>query len=128
MNLAIRAALYNALLFPGWGHLYLKRYKRGLMFIVPVLAGMLSICWAVIQVAINILKAHPLKKGTVDMTTVVSLSLDSTKAINFNYFSLILSFIVLVWIISIIDAYQLGKKQMRELTTSADQQSVSPPV
>jgi len=47
MNLAIRAALYNALLLPGWGHLYLKKYKRGAMFILPVLAGVLSICWVV---------------------------------------------------------------------------------
>jgi hypothetical protein len=128
MNSATRAALYNALLFPGWGHLYLKKYKRGMMFILPVAAGMLSICWAVVQVATNILRAHPFKKGTVDITAVISLSLDATKAIDLNYFSLILLFMVLLWIISIIDAYQLGKKQMQDTTTSVDQQSVSPPV
>jgi len=81
MNLATKAALYNALLFPGWGHLYLKKYKRGIMFIIPVGAGMLSICWATVQVAFNILKAHPFRKGTIDITTVIQLSIDSTKAI-----------------------------------------------
>jgi hypothetical protein len=128
MDLATRAALYNALLFPGWGHFYLKKYKRGTIFILPVLACISAICWAIVQVAMNILKAHPVKKGTVDITAVISLSLDSTKAINLNHLSLILLFLVFLWILSIIDAYRLGKKQMQKLTTSADQQSASPPV
>ncbi|MGV8059317.1 MAG: hypothetical protein AB2L12_15030 [Smithellaceae bacterium] len=120
MNLATRAALYNALLFPGWGHFCLKRYKRGLMFILPVLAGMLSICWIVVQVAFNILKTTPIKKGTVDISTVIQLSLNSTKAIYEQGVAtpcsilLVLLFMILLWIISIIDAYKLGKKQMQE--------------
>jgi TM2 domain-containing membrane protein YozV len=126
MNLATRAALYNAFLFPGWGHFYLKQYKRGIMIILPFLAGIASLCWTVVQVAVNISKAHPLRKGTVDITAIISLSMDATKAIDINNISLILSFIILLWIISIIDAYQLGKKQIENITTSADQQSASP--
>ena len=128
MNLATRAALYNALLFPGWGHFYLKKYKRGLIFILTVLAGMLSLCWTITQVAYNILKANPFPKGTADVATVIKLSMDSTKAINSNKLSLILLLIVLLWIISIIDAYRLGKKQMEKLTNSANQPVVSLPV
>ena len=114
MNLATRAALYNALLFPGWGHFYLKKYKRGLIFILPVLAGLLSLCWAITQVAYNILKVNPLKKGAVDITAVLQLSADATKAIDSNNISLILLLMIILWIISIIDAYRLGKKQIQE--------------
>lgn len=127
MNSATKAALFNALLFPGWGHFYLKKYKRGMMFILPVAVGMLSICWAAVQVALNILKATPFQKGTADMPAIIKLSIDSTKAIDLNYFSLILLFMLLLWIFSIIDAYQLGKKKIEKTTTSADQQSSSPP-
>ena len=114
MNLATKAALYNALLFPGWGHFYLKKYKRGLIFILPVMAGMLSICWAITQVAFNILKSNPFNKGPVDINAVIQLSMDSTKAIYEQGVAtpcsilLVLLFIILLWIISIIDAYQLG--------------------
>ncbi|PKN77168.1 MAG: hypothetical protein CVU52_01650 [Deltaproteobacteria bacterium HGW-Deltaproteobacteria-10] len=128
MNLATRAALYNALLFPGWGHFYLKKYKRGIVFLLPVLAGILAICWAITQVAYNILKANPFPKGMVDLATVIKLSTDSTKALDLNKLSLIIVLIILLWIISIIDAYRLGKKQMDILTTSANQSAVSPPV
>ena len=112
MNLATKAALYNALLFPGWGHFYLKEYKRGLVILLPFLAGMLWICFAVVQVAYGVLKATPFKKGTVDVTAIVKLSVDSAQAINSGYFSLILLLIVLLWIFSIVDAYRLGKKRM----------------
>lgn len=114
MNSAKKAALFNALLFPGWGHFYLKRYKRGMMFVLPVAAGMISICWAVVQVALSILKATPFQKGTADISAIIRLSLDSTKAIDLNYFSLILLFMLLLWVFSIIDAYRLGKKQIQQ--------------
>ncbi len=133
MNLATRAALYNALLFPGWGHFYLKKYKRGMVFMLPVLAGMLAICWVIIQVAINFLKANPLQKGTVDIAAVLKLSTDSTKAIVEQGVAttcsilFVLLFMILLWIYSIFDAYMLGKKHMEILTISADQRSSSLP-
>lgn len=130
MNLATRAALYNALLFPGWGHFYLKEYKRGMVIMLTVLAGILSLCWSVVQVAINILNAHPYRKGAIDIAAIIKLSMDSTKTLGEQGVAtpcsifLILLFIIILWIISIIDAYQLGKKQ---ITTSADLLSTSPP-
>jgi hypothetical protein len=114
MNIAVKAALYNALLFPGWGHFYLKKYKRGTIFILPVLAGMLWICWAVIQVALDILKANPFKKGTADITAIAGLAINSAKEINLTHFSLIVLLMILLWIISIIDSYRLGKKQIQK--------------
>jgi hypothetical protein len=121
METATKAALFSALLFPGWGQIYLRRYKRGIVIILPVLAGMLSICWDVVQAAISILKAAPFKKGTVDISAVIKLSLDSVKALDSIYFSLILLLVVLLWMFSIVDAYQLGKKQMQEITISVNQ-------
>ncbi|NTW06617.1 MAG: hypothetical protein HGA29_02110 [Syntrophaceae bacterium] len=71
MNPATKAALYNALLFPGWGHIYLKKYKIGKM-----------------------------GKGIASPCPIL----------------LVLLFMVLLWVFSIIDAYQLGKKQMQQST------------
>ena len=67
MDKATKAALFSALLFPGWGQFYLKRYKRGLFFIVPVLIGTLALAWSIIQVSAKIIKATPFKKGTVQL-------------------------------------------------------------
>lgn len=126
MNSATKAALFNALLFPGWGQIYLKKYKKGISIIIAIIAGVISILWSVTQATITILKIAPFKKGTVTFITVVQLAINAIKALNLSYLFLILFSIILLWIFSIIDAYLIGKKEMVKFTT-ADQQSTSPP-
>ncbi|MEN6623510.1 MAG: hypothetical protein ABFD50_18435 [Smithella sp.] len=118
-DIATKAALYNALLFPGWGHFYLKKYKRGILIILPVIAGILHICWSIIQIAQNILKTAAIKNGSVDIISVVNLSINSIMKVDLSFY-LILSFIVLLWIFSIIDAYLLGRKQIRESSAKTE--------
>ena len=122
MNLATKAALLSALLFPGWGQIYLKKYKRGLAFIVPVFFCILFLVWAVVQVAIRVLKATPVKKGTVNFNAVVNLAVNSIKELDLFYLLLILIFMILLSIFSIIDAYFLGKKQIQN--TAAPKESI----
>jgi hypothetical protein len=127
MNSATKAALFNVLLFPGWGQVYLKKYKKGILIIIAISAGIISILWSVAQATINILKITPIKKGTVSLSVVVQLAIDAVKALNLSYLFLILLSMILLWIFSIIDAYQIEKKEMVKSSTSADQQSTSPP-
>jgi TM2 domain-containing membrane protein YozV len=111
----------SALLFPGWGQLYLKKYKRGLAFLLPVVAGTITIVWAVVQVAHTVLKAAPFKKGAVHFSDIVTLAVNSVKAVNLLYLMLILIFMILLWIYSTVDAYFLGKKEMSVSNTDVDQ-------
>jgi TM2 domain-containing membrane protein YozV len=111
----------SALLFPGWGQFYLKRYKRGLVFLLPVAAGTIAIVWAVVKVAHAVLKAAPFKKGSVHFSDIVTLAINSVKALDFFYLMLILIFIILLWIYSTVDAYFLGKKEMPVSNTDVDQ-------
>ena len=110
INLATKAALLSALLFPGWGQFFLKRYKRGLAIILSAVVGMVLISLYIIQVAVAVLKAAPLKKEAVNFSAVVKLSIEAVKSLNLFYLSIILFIIILVWIFSIVDAYLLGKK------------------
>lgn len=126
MNLATKAALFNALIFPGWGQLYLKKYKKGILIIIATVAGVFSILWSVVQTTINILKIAPFKKGTVTFIAVVQLAINAIKALNLSYLSLILFSMILLWILSIIDAYQIGKKEMIKSNIAADQELASP--
>jgi len=122
MKTATKAALFNILLFPGWGQIYLKKYKKGVLIISAVMAGILSILWSVIQNTRDILKIAPFKKGTVTLSAVVQLAVDSIKALSCFHLSLILFFMLLLWIFSIIDAYQSGKKEIA--STAAPEESI----
>lgn len=125
MDKATKAALFSALLFPGWGQFYLKRYKRGLVFIVPVLASALALVWSIVEIGISIIKVAPFKKGTVHPANVIQVAVDALKAINLSYFIMLLIVISAFWILSIIDAYQLGKKMITAPTTRAHPESTS---
>jgi len=125
MEKATKAALFSALLFPGWGQIYLKRYKRGLVFMLPVLAGALVLLWVVVQVSVASVQQATFKKGSVQLANVIQVAADALKAVDLFYFLLMLLLIAVLWVLSIIDAYQLGKKMMTVPTTDANRQSSS---
>jgi TM2 domain-containing membrane protein YozV len=113
MNQAIKAALFNALLFPGWGEIYLKKYKRGILIIAAFSAGILSILWSIVQSTISILKMSPSIKGSLTLNAVIRLAIDAIQALNFNVLLIILLSLLILWIVSIFDAYFLGKEEMK---------------
>jgi TM2 domain-containing membrane protein YozV len=118
MNLAKKAALLNALLFPGWGEIYLKKYMRGIIIISAIMAGMISILLSIIQTTVIILKTTPFKKGTVTLIAVVQLTIDAIKSLDLSYLFLIFLSLIVLWIASIFDAYHLGKQEMAKATST----------
>lgn len=110
MDKAKKAALYSALLFPGWGQFYLKRYKRALIFFLPVLMGAIALVWSVVRIGSAIIQATPFKKGTVQPADIIRVSVDALKSVDISYLLIMLLLIAALWILSIVDAYQLGKK------------------
>ncbi|MRR17275.1 MAG: hypothetical protein EG826_12545 [Deltaproteobacteria bacterium] len=128
MDTATKAALFNALLFPGWGQFYLKRYKRGLIFLLPVLFGIIVLAAMVVHAGATVIKAAPFKKGTVQLIQIMDVTLKALKTIDLRYFLLMLILIALLWLLSIIDAYQLGKKMMSSPKAGSDQGSLSEPL
>jgi len=125
MNQATKAALFSALLFPGWGQFHLKHYKRGFAFIVPVLISALTIVWMFIQAATAVIKAAPLQKGTIQFSQIIQVTVDAFKAMDLFSLLLILLLLAVLWILSIVDAYLLGKKQMTSSTIAGNQAASS---
>ncbi|MGA9111970.1 MAG: DUF5683 domain-containing protein [Smithella sp.] len=111
MNKATKAALYNLLLFPGWGQIYLKKYKKGIAIIIAIIAGALSILWSIVQTTMAFLKISPFRKNAVNFDAIVKTAIYSIKHTNRSYLILMLSLVLLLWISSIVDAYTIEKKQ-----------------
>jgi hypothetical protein len=111
MNKATKAALYNVLLFPGWGQIYLKRYKKGIAIIIAIIAGALSILWSIVQTTTAFLKTSPFRKNAINFDAIVKTAIYSIKHANRSHLILMLFLILLLWISSIVDAYSIGKKQ-----------------
>lgn len=116
MDQATKAALLSALLFPGWGQMYLKAYVRGVVFMIPALAGSALLAYSVILAGFGALPSVARQKDLSFMEAVVSLMLQAFQTINYRMFFPLLALLLILWALSIIDAYQLGKKIMMPAT------------
>jgi TM2 domain-containing membrane protein YozV len=112
MKKSIKAALLSALVFPGLGQMYLKRYVRGLIPMVLVLTGLGVLIAQATAGALQVLDKIQLQGGTVDMNAVTNLATASSSHGD-SYSSLISLGIAGCWIFSVIDAYRLGKEKDR---------------
>ena len=114
MKKSLKAALWSVFGFPGLGHLVLKHYHRAAFYMVPA-----AIClfWYTRNL---IIKAQSI----VDQITAGTISLDAagiTDALNNvpESTSANIAFwgFVICWVVSIIDAFQLGLAQEAEDAT-----------
>jgi TM2 domain-containing membrane protein YozV len=109
MKTAIKAALLSGFMFPGLGQIYLKRYKRGLTILIPVVLGFVIIVGKVIASAMESLEAIQNGGGIADMQAVSILArIDSAHSgINLNF---ILLLVLCCWLFSVVDVYKIGKR------------------
>ena len=108
MKTAIKAALLSALVFPGVGQMYLKRYVRGLIPMVLTLTGLgVWIAQATVG-ALQELEKMQSQGGLVDLNAVANRAVASSASGDW-YSPLIVPMIVVCWLFSVIDAYMLGK-------------------
>lgn len=108
MKKAIKAALLSALVFPGMGQMYFKRYVRGLIPMVLALAGLGVLVAQATVGALQELEKIQSQGGLVDLNTVANRAVASSASGDW-YSPLIVPMIVGCWLFSVIDAYRLGK-------------------
>ena len=109
MDRALKAALISGLVFPGGGQIFLQRYRRGIILIVPVVVGLVIIMTLAVSTAITLVNQLNLEAGMPDMKTILSMAHESTPS-NSPYYRWCLFVIAGCWLYSIIDAYNLGKQ------------------
>ncbi|GLS90138.1 hypothetical protein GCM10007916_12050 [Psychromonas marina] len=109
MNRSVKALLLSTLLYPGSGHFFLKRHLVGCMFAVlfsvPLLFLLDEIVTKTNQVITQIENGYiPLDIAAITdaLTGILSDTEGQTLTLNVYVMSV-------VWVVSAIDAYRLGK-------------------
>jgi len=112
MKRSIKAALISGLVFPGLGHIYLKKYLVGgvLLFVAGVSVYSLSV--TAIDTAVSVAKEIEAGEVSIDEDAIGRLieqkSQGSAKAMNLSLVVLMLS-----WAIGIVDSYRAGRGKER---------------
>jgi TM2 domain-containing membrane protein YozV len=106
----IKAALLSALVFPGSGQMYLKRYLRGVIMMLLVFAGLGLMIWMTVVGALEGMDRIQSAGGAADLNAIAGIAAASSTRHN-PYERIILWAIGCCWLFSVIDAYRLGKRK-----------------
>ena len=108
MNRSVKAALISALVFPGAGHLYLKRRARACLFLLPTLVAMAVFLNDAMEQASAI--AGQIMAGTMSADPVaMAARLEQQGGSTLATMALIV--MVVCWIGAAVDAWRLGRAQ-----------------
>jgi len=109
MKASTKAALISALIFPGLGHLALRKGKRGLLFMVPAAVAVLYLLSSVLQL-LNQLMAE-INSGALGLDPVVILERVHASGIDNAATNLASLACIVCWAGSIADALWLGRQK-----------------
>ena len=116
----MKAALLSALVFPGAGHFFLKKHIRGIILTCASVASLYFLISGIVERALHI--ADKINRGEVQLDVAAIMELVSaqptgTEAQLINSAS---AFLILVWLIGIVDAYRVGRIQDKGKATGTD--------
>ncbi len=110
MEKSVKGALLSGLVFPGFGHVILKHYKRGIVLIVTVSACLAIIVVIAFQAAFSIIEKIGLESGAIDLNTILNAAAQASATSDSLIYNLSMLWIVCCWVFGIVDAYRIGKK------------------
>lgn len=111
MKTSTKAVLLSVLVFPGAGHLYLKRAWRGIVFLAPAMLAVMYIFNQAVEEANRIaaqIFAHP---GAIDP---VALAAQIEQGSGNTFWANVASAVVLLcWVGAAVDAWLLAHRHQR---------------
>jgi TM2 domain-containing membrane protein YozV len=125
MKKSTKAALLSALVFPGAGHIYLKKYTPGAALIGVSCAGLYYLISSAVEQVSQILAQIQSSAVPPDIATITDLVTKSSSSSQGQLMSNISVIITICWIGGIIDAYRLGVKTEKIEAGSGKQSSVN---
>lgn len=112
MKVSYKAALLSTFVFPGAGHLYLKRYRRGLVILFFVIIGLGYLIWSATEAVLDRLDDAMLRvQGGATNLKELSDIVGSKMSTTDPYLDAAFYVIVCFWIFAVIDAYRIGKQR-----------------
>ena len=111
MSNALKGALFSGLLFPGYGQVILKHYKRGIVLMSTVFAILMAMVSETVHYAFTIFEKIELAGGAIDIQSITEAASQATANSESLLYHLELLLITICWIFGMVDAYRLGKRK-----------------
>ena len=109
MSKSIKAALLSALVFPGAGHFYLKRYLAGLLLTGATFAAIYFMISSTVQRAFEISDKILRSNAQLDIASITQAASQNSAGADTQLLNIATAAITICWLIAIIDSYRSGR-------------------
>ena len=111
MKKSTQAALLSALVFPGVGHLFLKKYISGLVLFGVSGAGLWYLLTKAVEKTLFIVEKIQVGDVPPDVAAILDLVAKQSTASEAQIANLATAVLAVCWLISILDSYRVGLGQ-----------------
>ena len=109
MKKSTKAVLLSAFVFPGAGHVYLKRYLFGAVLAGAALAALYVFVSGAVEQALLI--TAMIERGEVqpDVTAIAELVSQQPMGADAQIINIATAVLIITWLIGIVDSYRIGR-------------------
>lgn len=108
MKKSTKAALLSAFVFPGLGHLFLKKYIAGLILVGVSFSGIYYLASKAVERALEITAKIQSGEVAPDIATITALVEKQSTGAEAQLLSIATVAFVICWLVGIIDSYRVG--------------------
>ncbi|PLX97546.1 MAG: hypothetical protein C0622_12785 [Desulfuromonas sp.] len=110
MSKSVKAVLLSALVFPGAGHLFLKKYIAGILLICSSLLTLSFFIGMAVERATQI--AEKILSGEIqpDVATLMDMVTDQASGSDPRLMNIALILFIFFWVVGIVDSYLIARK------------------
>jgi len=109
MSKSVNAVLLSALVIPGAGHFYLKKYIMSLILASASLVALYYIVSMAIEKAMTIVEKVQHGEIPPDIVSITEQVTSPLSAADIQTQNIAVAVLVVVWIVGIIDSYRVGR-------------------
>ncbi len=108
MKHSIKSALLSALVFPGLGHIVIKKYIVGAILSVISLGAISFIVSKIMAIATRIVDGIHIGQGPVDVVALADLVTREMQSPDLGSIHTASTVLLIVWVIGLFDSYRQG--------------------
>jgi len=108
-----KAVLLSVLVFPGSGHILLKKYPTGISLIIASAISLTVLIYNIMQRTVEILNNIPASE--ILKLDIMSLSNMLTQTDTWQM-QIATTILLILWVISIVDSYRISRNQVQKDT------------
>jgi len=109
MNKGIKAALLSAFVFPGVGHLLLKKYPMAMLYIGSAMACVYVLISQALENAMALVDKMQSGALSADIDQISQMVNEQVSSQDLMMSNVLTTIFLVVWVVSIVDGYRIGK-------------------